>query len=463
MKIAIVDDQEEIRYSLSKILKREGHETIEFCGDEEDIAQTIVKAKPSLTVIDVMLGVNISGIELAGELQSLSLHSPIVLITAYTTPSNVIEASRIGVKDILQKPFEPQEFLDIVNRYAPTKRSKSQDLIFYEDDGEAFVGSFETMKNVYKKIGIAANNELSVLIRGETGSGKELIAKMIHKSSDRANKPFVAVNCAAIPSEIFESQVFGHEKGSFTGADKQYIGLVEQAGEGTLFLDEIGELEPQLQSKMLRFLETKVFRRLGSSKEISSKARIISATNIDIAANVNSGLFREDLFYRLAMILIEVPPLSKRQSDIPALCNHFISKANKELKTNIKSISKDAMALLLAHPWSGNVREFRNTIYNAALDADSEIIRPNDIKFSNLLQKNRSTLVDAISQLIEEYGVEFGARAFEKMEREFLREFLRRCPNYSQAANHLEMARNTLKVKLKNYGIYEKSDEDDKN
>jgi DNA-binding NtrC family response regulator len=459
VKIVIIDDQEEIRYSLAKILNREGYETIEFAGNEYGLVEDVVSAKPALVVIDVMLGVNISGIDLAREIQNSKLGAPIVLITAYTTPSNVIEASRVGVKDILQKPFEPDEFLEIVKRYAKTKRSKSQDLIFYEDDGEAFVGSFETMKSVYKKIGIAANNDLSVLIRGETGSGKELIAKMIHKSSDRASKPLIAVNCAAIPSELFESQFFGHERGAFTGADKQYIGLAEQAEDGTLFLDEIGELSVALQSKLLRFLETKIFRRVGGTKEIASKARIISATNIDLSRNVTEGLFREDLFYRLAMILIEVPPLSQRQSDIPALCNHFISKANKELKTNIKSISKDAIALLCSHEWSGNIREFRNTIYNAALNADGEIIGVNDIKLSRLSKKDGSALTPAICELLDEKGVEFGARAFEEIEKEFLKEFLVRCPNFSQAANHLEMSRNTLKAKLRKYGIYEKLDE----
>lgn len=454
MTIVIVDDQEEIRYSLSKILKREGYDTVEFAGDEEGIIDEIKRLKPALAIVDVMLGENRSGIDLSRSMQQAKMGIPIVLITAYTTPSNVIEASRVGVKEILQKPFNPDELRELVGRYAKTKRSKTNDIIFYEEDGEAFIGSFDTMKNVYKKIGIASMNDLSVLIRGETGSGKELIAKMIHKSSDRAHRPMVSLNCAAIPSELFESQFFGHERGAFTGADRQHIGYVEQAGEGTLFLDEIGELSPPLQSKLLRFLETKVYHRVGGTKEMTSRARILSATNINLGKNVEEGSFREDLFYRLAMILIEVPPLKERQSDIPALFNHFIAKANKELGTTIKSISKEAMSALSVHEWSGNVREFRNTIYNSALNADSDVIGLSDIKLTTLVSRQPSRLGQEIESLIDSYGIENAAKAFEEMEKKFLSTYMLKCPNYTQAANALEVSRNTLKAKLRKYDIY---------
>lgn len=460
MTIVIIDDQEEIRYSLSKVLKREGYDTVEFAGDEEGIIDEIKRLKPSLAIVDVMLGENLSGIELSRSMQNAKLGIPIVLITAYTTPSNVIEASRVGVKEILQKPFDPEELRSIVHRYAKTGRSKSSDVIFYEEEGEAFVGSFETMKTVYKKIGIASMNDLSVLIRGETGSGKELIAKMIHKSSDRAQKPMVSLNCAAIPSELFESQFFGHERGAFTGADRQHVGYVEQAGEGTLFLDEIGELSPPLQSKLLRFLETKEYHRVGGTKEMTSRARILSATNIDLGKNVEEGSFREDLFYRLAMILIEVPPLKERQADIPALFNHFIAKANKELGTTIKSISKEAMGMLIVHEWSGNVREFRNTIYNAALNADTDSVGVGDIKLTSLGSRHTSLLEQAINDLIRHYTISSGAEAMEEIEKAFLTRFIEVCPNYTQAANSLQMSRNTLKAKLRKYDIYENSKEE---
>jgi len=461
MKIVIIDDQEAIRYSLMKILTREGYDTADFAGNEEDIVESVKKFKPSLVVIDVMLEDGLSGIDLARRFQEAKINAPMIMITAYTTPSNVIEAARAGVKDILQKPFEPSEFLEAVKRYSKAKKSASGDIVFLEEDGESFVGSFDTMKYVYKKIGIASGNDVSILIRGETGSGKELIAKMIHKSSDRCEKPLVSLNCAAIPSELFESQLFGHERGSFTGADKQHIGFVEQTEEGTLFLDEIGELGILLQSKLLRFLETRKFRRVGGTREFEFKGRIVSATNIDIARHIQEGLFREDLFYRLSMITIDVPPLRERSGDIPALCSHFIAKANKELKTEITGISKEALTLLMSHAWSGNVREFRNVIFNAALEADGRIISDKEIQLIRVAAKEGNPLSDVISQMIDKQGVEQGASITEMLEEEFLKLFMQRVPNFSQASHYLRMSRNTLKAKLRKYSLYENSKDEE--
>lgn len=461
MKIVVIDDQEAIRYSLMKILTREGYDTLDFAGDEEDIVESVRKFKPTLVVMDVMLEDGLSGIDLARRFQEAKINTPIIMITAYTTPSNVIEAARAGVKDILQKPFEPSEFLEAVKRYAKVKKSASSNVIFFEEEGSSFVGSFDTMKYVYKKIGIAAGNDVAVLIRGETGSGKELIAKMIHKSSDRRDKPLVSLNCAAIPSELFESQLFGHERGSFTGADKQHIGFVEQAEDGTLFLDEIGELGILLQSKLLRFLETRKFRRIGGTREFEFKGRIVSATNIDVARHIQEGLFREDLFYRLSMITIDVPPLRERLGDIPALCSHFIAKANKELKTEISGISKEALTLLASHSWSGNVREFRNVVFNAALEADGRIIGDKEIQLVRTAPKEGTPFSDAIVQILDKQGVKEGFQIMETIEREFLKLFMQRVPNFSQASQYLQMSRNTLKAKLRKYGLYENSKDEE--
>ena len=231
------------------------------------------------------------------------------------------------------------------------------------------------MKEIYKKIGIAANNDLAILIYGETGTGKELIANLIHTNSERSAHPFIAVNCASIPKELFESQLFGHEKGSFTSADKQHIGFAEQTGEGTLFLDEIGELDIELQSKLLRFLETKKFRRVGGTKELHFEGRIISATNANLKEQSQQKSFREDLYFRLSMLTITMPTLKERIQDIPILCEHFIAKANRDLKTTISSISEEAIKKLLQHHWRGNIRELRNTIYSACLNASDDMIK----------------------------------------------------------------------------------------
>ena len=455
MKIVIIDDQEDIRYTLKKILAREGYESLAFAGDEEDIVASVKSFRPSLIVIDIMLENGLSGIDLAKRFKEANINVAIIMITAYTSSLNIIEATRNGVKDILQKPFESSEFLEFVRQYANKKRKKSNEVIFLEENKESFIGSFETMKSVYKKIGIAASNDASVLIRGETGTGKELIAKMIHQSSERSHQPLVSVNCAAIPSELFESQMFGHEKGSFTGADKQHIGFIEQAIGGTLFLDEVGELEFTLQSKLLRFLETMSFRRVGGLQEFGFEGRIISATHIDFAKHIATGLFREDLYYRLSMLTIELPPLSQRTKDIPALCNHFISKGNKEFKTQIQGISKTALDILCTHSWRGNVRELRNVIYNALLEANGTVITQKDIQLVKDVHNTKGAIGDAIASLIDQEGLERGDYAYELLEKEFLKIFLQKASNISQASRYLNLSRNTLKAKLKKYELYE--------
>jgi len=290
MKIAIIDDQQEIRYSVAKILQRHGHTPIQFNGEESAIHVSLQEQGVELLVVDVMLGETLTGIDLIKQFKKEGLELPIILMTAYTTPGNMIEASKIGIKDILQKPFDETQLMALVAKYQRTPLKNKRDKVLMKQSKEEFVGSYETMKEIYRKIGIAANNDLSVLIYGQTGTGKELIANLIHTNSQHAEHPFIAVNCASIPKELFESQLFGHEKGSFTSADKQHIGFAELTGEGTLFLDEIGELDGELQSKLLRFLETKKFRRVGGTRELFFDGRIISATNANLKEQSEKGV-----------------------------------------------------------------------------------------------------------------------------------------------------------------------------
>jgi len=309
VKIAIIDDQEEVRYTVSRTLKKAQYETMSFDGFEEDIAKTIIDENIDLLIVDVMLSDDFSGIDLIKSFREKNIKLPVILMTAYTTPTNMIEASKIGIKDILQKPFASEELKNIVKNYSSTK---SENIILTKQIDEEFVGSFETMKEIYSKIGIAANNDLPVIIVGDTGTGKELIANLIHKNSINNQASILAVNCASIPKDLFESQLFGYEKGAFTDAKTQHIGFAESVGEGTLFLDEIGELDLSLQSKLLRFLENKTFKRVGGNVDIPFKGRIVSATNINMDKNIKNDNFREDLFYRLSMISIQVPSLSQR-------------------------------------------------------------------------------------------------------------------------------------------------------
>jgi len=453
MNIAIIDDQEVVRYSVSKILKKATHKTFEFSGLENNIIDSIKSNKIDLMVVDVMLGENFSGIDLLKKFRQRHINQPAILMTAYTTPTNMIEASKIGIKDILQKPFSKEKLIHLVEKY---NSKKYENIHTLNNIDEEFVGSFETMGKVYEKIGIAANNDLPVMILGDTGSGKELIANLIHKNSSRSNNKVVAINCASIPKELFESQLFGHEKGSFTDAVKEHIGLAEAVGEGTLFLDEIGELDISLQSKLLRFLETKKFRKVGSNIDISFKGRVISATNLDITKQINQKNFREDLYYRLSVLTIQIPSLEERKSDIPMLVKHFIKKANKDLKLHIKGISNEAMRFFEKRIYKGNIRELRNLVYNCVLNAQEDIIELENIKNleSGTSYKPKNINLEAVfDDMIEENGIENIKTTYEFIEKSFFSTILKKSNNISHLSSYLGISRNTLRKILKAYEL----------
>ena len=461
MKIAIIDDQSEIRYSVAKILQRYNHIPLQFNGEEFGLEVTFQEQGVELLIVDVMLSDNFTGIDLVKSFKKHGLKLPIILMTAYTTPSNMIEASKIGIKDILQKPFDEAQLMALVEKHVQTPQKDKKEKQSIKQTKEEFVGSYETMKEIYRKIGIAANNDLCVLVYGQTGTGKELIANLIHTNSVHSNHPFVALNCASIPKELFESQLFGHEKGSFTSADKQHIGYAEQVGEGTLFLDEIGELDSELQSKLLRFLETKKFRRVGGSKEVAFQGRIISATNVNLKDKSEKGLFREDLYFRLSMLSITMPTLKERIQDIPILCEHFIAKANKELKTTISAISKEALKILQLHSWRGNIRELRNTIYSACLNAERDIIELGDITISHDNAEPQSierTFEVLYQSYLQEHGINAVSRLETMSKKALLRISFVHCPNISQLSLHLDISRNTLKKQLREFGIYSENE-----
>ncbi len=457
MKIAIIDDQQEIRYSVSKILKQHDHTPLQFNGLEDSLDETLEEQGIELLIVDVMLSENFTGIELIKKFKNRGLNLPIILMTAYTTPSNMIEASKLGIKDILQKPFDQTQLIGLVNKYQNKKSHHKTKKHAIKKSDEEFVGSYETMKDIYHKIGIAANNDLSVLIYGQTGTGKELIANLIHTNSEKNNSSIVSVNCASIPKDLFESQLFGHEKGSFTGADKQHIGFAEQVEVGTLFLDEIGELDGELQSKLLRFLESRTFRRVGGTKDIKFKGRILSATNANLKKHIEKGIFREDLYFRISMLTIILPSLNNRIQDLPILCDHFIAKANRDLKTSISSISHEALEALENHQWEGNIRELRNTIYSACLNAQNSEI---DLEQIISLKKEEKNINTDIEKLCLDYLKKEGLGKAKDLNEILLKTFLQTsfnfCPNISKLSSALDISRNTLKKQLIKFDIYEK-------
>jgi len=449
MKIAVIDDQEEIRYSVSRTLKRAKYDTVLFNGLEQYIASQIKEEHVNLLIIDVMLSEDFSGIDLIKNLRKNDIKLPVILMTAYTTPTNMIEASKIGIKDILQKPFTAEELKNLVKKYD----EKNDKYIKVKDKiNEEFIGSFETMKNIYDKIGVAANNDLPVMILGDTGTGKELIANLIHKNSKNSKSKILAINCASIPKELFESQLFGHEKGSFTDAKTEHIGFAEAVGEGTLFLDEIGEIDISIQGKLLRFLENRTFKRVGGNNDIKFRGRIISATNIDVTKNIEKDKFRQDLYFRLSMIKIDIPTLAQRKKDIPALVNFFIKKANEDLNINIKGISNDALKILQNRSYEGNIRELKNTVYNSALNAHEDIIQEDNIKFDNS-SNNSITISDIISNMLDKQGIENSKTIFESIEKDFYATLLKKSENITHLANHLDISRSTLRKILKKYKL----------
>lgn len=374
MNIVIIDDEQNILYTINKFLTQKGHTVKLFDGTEENLVEQLLNINFDILLVDLKINDTINGIDIVNSLKTQKDFLTI-LMTAYTTPTHLIDASKAGIKHILQKPFLPEQLFDILKDYKP-KQHKENSIEMTEE----MVGSFENMGKVYEKIGIAATNQLPVLILGETGTGKEVIARMIHKNSCGKEKPFLGINCANITEELFESELFGYEKGAFTGAEKQKEGLAKEVKDGTLFLDEIGEISIELQSKLLRFLEERKFRRLGGTKEIPFEGRIIAATNINMEKSIQKELFRQDLFYRLSMFTIEIPPLRKRKSDIPKLISFFISKANKELGVNVLSISDEALKKLLQLSYEGNIRELRNIVYALILNARGEIITLKDVE-----------------------------------------------------------------------------------
>lgn len=462
MKIAIIDDQQEIRYSVAKILQRYDHTPVQFNGEEHRLEEMLQEQGVELLIVDVMLGDTLTGIDLVKRFKKSGIRSPIILMTAYTTPTNMIEASKIGIKDILQKPFDETQLINLVQKHQHGAMKDKTEKKLIGQSKEEFVGSYETMKEIYRKIGIAANNDLCVLIYGQTGTGKELIANLIHTNSHHNEHPFIALNCASIPKELFESQLFGHEKGSFTSADKQHIGFAEQTGEGTLFLDEIGELDLELQSKLLRFLETKKFRRVGGNRELPFEGRIISATNTNLQEQSEKGFFREDLYFRLSMLSITMPTLQERIQDIPILCEHFIAKANKELKTSIGAISQEALEKLQKHPWRGNIRELRNTIYSACLNASSDTLHSEEMNL--LFSQEKSDVEQVLSKICHDYLAEHGIQGAKELAQLWSKTLLHvsfmRCPNLSQLCTALDISRNTLKKQLRECGIAKEEEEE---
>ncbi|HVM97282.1 MAG TPA: nitrogen regulation protein NR(I), partial [Candidatus Acidoferrales bacterium] len=382
-KILIADDEESIRWVLRTALGGEGH-TVEDVDRGEQALQRLTDERFDLALIDIKMP-DLDGLSLLTRAKESNVQTPIVIITAQNTMANAIEAMKRGAYDYLTKPFDLEEVRVLVQR-ALEMRQQAAELTRLERDsrrrfelGVELIGKTPAMQDIFKTIGRVAQTDATVLIQGESGTGKELIARAIHAHSQRWSGAFIALNCSAVPRDLLESELFGHERGAFTGAHEQRAGVFEVAHGGTLFLDEIGDMPLELQAKLLRVVQERELTRIGGREVIKVDCRLIAATNQDLERAVKQSRFREDLFFRLNVVPINVPPLRMRRGDIPELVAYFIEKINREMGTNISGLSPEAGAVLNSHSWPGNVRELENTLVRAAVLAPGPTLMPRDL------------------------------------------------------------------------------------
>ena len=464
--ILIIDDDDQLRKSFHKLLSEEGY-TAEAAASGEAGLEMIQSLSPDLVIVDIRLpGMN--GLETFEAIHVIEPKLPVIIMTAYGTTETAIEATKMGAFDYILKPFEIPAMLAIINQALEAGRFMrtpvQMDVSSEEASKEAIVGRSKPMQDVYKAIGRVSTADATVLIRGESGTGKELVARAIYQHSLRAEKPFLVINCVAIPENLLESELFGYEKGAFTGAAHRRVGKIEQANGGTVFLDEIGDMPFSIQAKLLRLLQEKSIERLGGREIIPVDVRILAATNRDLESALVQGRFREDLYYRLKVVTISLPPLRERQDDIPLLTNFFISRHASELDMVNPGITRDAVTTLTGNQWPGNVRELSNTIQKALFFSRGAPIQAEDVAQALNAEEITSepdpqATEDVIRRWIRSAMTsEGGGHTFEKIMDRFagllIGEALNSTAgNRSRAAKLLGLSRPTLHSKIEKYGL----------
>ncbi|HPS96119.1 MAG TPA: sigma-54 dependent transcriptional regulator [Bacteroidales bacterium] len=466
-KLLIVDDEQSVRYSFKKLFNSSNYKISEAGNADEAIA-VFNKEKPNLVILDIEMPGK-DGIQVLKEIKELSPKTPVIIITAYGSGDRVIKAMKYGAYEYVEKPFDIPRLIFIIED--ALKNSSTEEIKPAEDPHrrkiapinreETIVGESNAIKEVFKLIGRVATSDASILIVGESGTGKELVARAIHKYSDRANKPFIAINCAAIPEPLLESELFGYEKGAFTGAEKQKSGKFEEANGGTLFLDEIGDMSLSLQAKLLRVLQEGTIERLGSTKAIKVDSRIVAATNRNLENDIISKAFREDLYYRLKVITISLPPLRMRKDDIPLLTQHFLVKHSRGSRNENLSLPPESMQRLTDYHWPGNIRELENVIKRAIILAKGNIISP-DLLFEGIEKpviqntNERTKLFAYLNQQIVASEGEIYKLAIEEFEKDLLQWALTKSSgNQLQAAKLLGISRVMLHERMEKYKLRE--------
>ncbi|MCW5553640.1 MAG: sigma-54-dependent Fis family transcriptional regulator [Verrucomicrobiae bacterium] len=463
-KILLIEDDASTAASLEKVLSAEGHDVqLAARGDE---GLTRAQHEDFQVVLTDLRLPGLGGLELVAALHAAKPKQPIILMTAHGTTETAIEATKRGACDYLLKPFEADELLDLVASAVASSRLMSEPVEMGESnaDRSAIIGKSRAMQAIYKEIGRVAATPATVLIRGATGTGKELIARAIYLHSDRADKPFIAVNCAAIPDALLESELFGHERGAFTGAQARRIGRFEQAHGGTIFLDEIGDLNANTQGKLLRVLQERCIQRLGSEANIPVDVRVLAATHRNLETAIQEKEFREDLYYRLGVVTITLPSLNERPEDIPDLAKYFIRRYGRELGIESPAVQPEAVSYLQTQPWPGNVRELENIIRQALLLARPFAINLDHVQ--QVLAKARKPATES-SQTHAAYITELLARvrsgeaqdAYAQMiahlEPELYQQAIQLAQgNQARAARWLGVTRLKMREKLTEFGLH---------
>ncbi len=379
--ILIVEDDPQLRQSFHRLLQEEGY-TVRTASSGESGLDEVKKKVPDLVIMDVRLP-GMSGMETFQEIRKFDSRLPVIIMTAFGTTDTAIEATKLGAFDYVLKPFDIPDILTLIEQALEAGRFMRSrvEMVSGTNTGadEAIVGRSQPMQEVYKAIGRVAPTDATVLIRGESGTGKELVARAVYQHSLRAEKPFMVINCVAIPETLLESELFGYEKGAFTGAVNRRIGKIEQANGGTIFLDEIGDMPMSIQAKILRLLQERSIERLGGREPIPVDVRILAATNRNLEAALAEGRLREDLYYRLKVVTIEIPPLRNRKGDTRLLCEYFLAKFSGEMSIESPGISEEALTMVENYQWPGNVRELANALHKAIIFSRGYPIRPEDI------------------------------------------------------------------------------------
>jgi two-component system nitrogen regulation response regulator GlnG len=454
----IIEDDQSIRWVLQKALEHAGFSVRTFDSANE-IGDTLDRAQPNAIITDIRMP-GMTGLDLLSLIQTKAPEIPVIVTTAYTDLESAVASYRRGAFEYLPKPFDVDEAVNLVQRALEHRRRRREEPVENEAVPE-IIGAAPSMQEVFRAIGRLATSDLSVLINGESGTGKELVARALHNHSPRAGKAFIAINIAAVPSELLESELFGHERGAFTGATAQRQGRFEQANGGTLFLDEIGDMPTELQTRLLRVLSDGKFYRVGGHDQVSTDVRIIAATNQNLEERVKQGRFREDLFHRLNVIRIHLPALRERREDIPILARHFLKRSAAELNVEPKQLAPDTERHITQLPWPGNVRQLENACRWLTVMAPSQVIRTEDLppELRAADQAREDGRWEAhLKQLVESKLMRGEGRIYRDFNQSFERILIQAALKYTggrkqEAAKKLGWGRNTLTRKLRELGL----------